>query len=257
MKIKLIAADLDGTLLDDAKQLPEKNLCALSQCAEKGIEVVPATGRTLSGLPKELKSLPGVHFAILMNGALVADLRNNHILDACRLPYSLAVQVMELARFSQDDIMYDAYVDGIGYTTHYFYEHVEKYVESPGVAKLVRTTRTAVPDHIAFIAEQGHEVDKINMFFTEEHIREKMRKQLAQIPGLLVSSSLKNNLEINAAGAFGDGENDVSLLRSAGIGISMKNGVPAAKAAADQVTTLDNNESGVAETIRQLVLNGT
>lgn len=37
----------------------------------------------------------------------------------------------------------------------------------------------------------------------------------------------------------------------------MKNGVPAAKAAADQVTTLDNNESGVAETIRQLVLNGT
>lgn len=279
MKIKLIAADLDGTLLDDAKQLPEKNLCALSQCAEKGIEVVPATGRTLSGLPKELKSLPGVHFAILMNGALVADLRNNHILDACRLPYSLAVQVMELARFSQDDIMYDAYVDGIGYTTHYFYEHVEKYVESPGVAKLVRTTRTAVPDHIAFIAEQGHEVDKINMFFTEEHIREKMRKQLAQIPGLLVSSSLKNNLEINAAGAdkggallrlaghlgiareetmaFGDGENDVSLLRSAGIGISMKNGVPAVKAAADQVTTLDNNESGVAETIRQLVLNGT
>ena len=57
--------------------------------------------------------------------------------------------------------------------------------------------------------------------------------------------------------AFGDGENDVSLLRSAGIGISMKNGVPAAKAAADQVTTLDNNESGVAETIRKLVLNGT
>lgn len=52
MKIKLIAADLDGTLLDDAKQLPEKNLCALSQCAEKGIEVVPATGRTLSGLPR-------------------------------------------------------------------------------------------------------------------------------------------------------------------------------------------------------------
>lgn len=275
MGIRLIAADLDGTLLDDAKRLPEKNRRILSRCAAEGIEIVPATGRTLSGLPKELRNLPGVHFAVLMNGALVADLRNNRILDACRLPSALAIRVMELARFSQDDIMYDAYVDGTGYTTHYFYEHVERYAESPGVVELVRSTRTAVPDHIAFIAGQGHEVDKINMFFVEEHARMKMRERLMQIPGLLVSSSLGNNLEINAAGAdkggallrlaghlgiareetmaFGDGENDISMLRAAGIGIAMKNGAAAAKDAADQVTVFDNNEGGVAEAVSRLM----
>ena len=61
-EIKLIAVDMDGTLVDDEKRIPEENLRALEACAAKGIEIVPATGRTVQGVPKELKALPGVRY---------------------------------------------------------------------------------------------------------------------------------------------------------------------------------------------------
>ena len=71
MEIRLIAADMDGTLLDDEKKIPEENLRVFRECAARGIEIVPATGRTMRGLPDELRNLPGVHYAILTNGAQV------------------------------------------------------------------------------------------------------------------------------------------------------------------------------------------
>ena len=73
MEIRLIAADMDGTLLDDEKGIPEENLRAFRACAAQGIEIVPATGRTMRGLPDELRNLPGVHYAILTNGAHAVD----------------------------------------------------------------------------------------------------------------------------------------------------------------------------------------
>ena len=79
MEIRLIAADMDGTLLDDEKGIPEENLRAFRACAAQGIEIVPATGRTMRGLPDELRNLPGVHYAILTNGAQVVDLAKNEI----------------------------------------------------------------------------------------------------------------------------------------------------------------------------------
>ena len=103
----------------------------------------------------------------------------------------------------------------------------------------------------------------------------RMRKILAEIPEVLVTSSLPNNLEINAVGAdkggallrlaellgirreetmaFGDGENDMSMLRMAGLGVAMENAEDHVKAAADYVT-VTNNEAGVAAALRKFVL---
>ena len=116
MKIKLIATDLDGTFLDDNKQIPIDNKQAISECAARGIRIVPATGRTIPGIPQELKELPGVRYVIATNGALVADLKENKWIYTCRLSAALAVSVMEAAQACEDDIMFDAYVDGVGYT---------------------------------------------------------------------------------------------------------------------------------------------
>lgn len=270
MEIRLIAADMDGTLLNDEKQIPEENLRALRACAERGIEIVPATGRTVRGLPDEIRNLPGVHYAILTNGAQVLDLKTNEIIDSCRIPVSLAEKVMMMARTSPYDIMYDVYIGGIGYTMPEFYDGVYRFVSSEGLAELVRRTRDTVPDNIAYLRERGQDAEKINLFFTDMEARKKMRSELMEIPGILVSSSIPNNLEINAAGAdkggallrlasrlgiaeeetmgFGDGENDLSMIQMAGIGVAMKNGEESVKAAADYITET-NNEAGVAKAI--------
>ena len=237
MKIRLIATDMDGTFLDDEKQIPEANWQALLACAARGIQIVPATGRTVRGIPDRIRTLPGVHYAITTNGAVVADLKEDRIISTCRIPVDTALRVLEMARDSGDDIMYDAYMDGIGCTTQYFYDHAERYAVSAGVAALIRKTRRVVPDNIRYVKEMGKEIDKINMFFTDMEARKRMRVSLRQIPGILVTSSIPNNLEINAAGAdkgsallrlaeflgigreetmaFGDQLNDIEMLNQA------------------------------------------
>ena len=73
---KLIAFDLDGTLLDDRKQIPEENLRALRYAAEKGVHLVPATGRLLCAIPEQLAALPFIRYHILINGAKVVTINS-------------------------------------------------------------------------------------------------------------------------------------------------------------------------------------
>ena len=275
MEIKLIATDMDGTFLDDAKHAPEENINALSECAARGIHIVPATGRIINAIPDEIKNLPGVRYIIAVNGAVVADLETGKIISTCKMRTDLAVKIMEMARDSADDIMYDAHVGGMGRVDNRFYVNVEHYVQSPGVVGLVRKSRQPVPDSIAYVKECGEEVEKVNMLFVDMEARARMRERLSHIPEVVVTSAIANNLEINAAGAdkggallrlaeylgisreetmaFGDGENDLSMIKAAGMGVAMKNGEESVKTAADYVT-VTNNEAGVAAAIRRFVL---
>lgn len=275
MGIRLIATDLDGTLLDDKKQVPERNMQALQECAARGIVIVPATGRTVRGIPDRIRELPGVRYVITTNGAVVADLEENRVIDSCRLTMEKAVEIMELAAESPDEIMYDAYIDGDGFTMERFLSNVRYYVKTEGMEELIRKTRQIVPDTIQYVRDQAKEVDKINFFFVDMDAKERMRETLKTVEGILVTSSIPNNLEINAAGAdkggallrlafylnmepaetmaFGDGENDLSMMEKAGIGIAMENGEKSVRNAADYVT-LTNEEAGVAAAIEKFIL---
>ena len=275
MTIKMIATDLDGTFVNDQKQLIDENVQAFAECAAQGIQIVPTTGRTIIGVPDEIKNLPGVQYVITSNGATVADLKSGTIISKCLMKYETVLRIMELAQNSEDDIMYDAYVDGVGYTKQEFWDNLLHYVPNPAILDLVRKTRKPVPDSIEYIKNLKVDIEKINLFFVTEEARVRMRKVLAEIPEVLVSSSLPNNLEINAVGAdkggallrlaellgirreetmaFGDGENDISMLRMAGFGVAMENAEEHIKAVADHIT-VTNNEAGVAVALRKFVL---
>lgn len=275
MKIKLIATDMDGTFLDDNKNIPEENKRAVAECAALGIEIVPATGRTLRGLPDEVKKMSGVRYAITVNGAVVVDLKEEKIISSCKLGTELAVKIMKMARDSEDEIMYDAYIDGIGYTTEEFYSRFGYYVQTPELVELLKKTRRIVEDSIAYVSEKQKEVEKINLFFKSPQARMKMVERLEQISGIIVTSAIPSNLEINAEGAdkgnalkrlaehlgircdeimaFGDGGNDLTMIKMAGIGVAMENGYDSVKAEADYITAA-NNDDGVAKAIREFVL---
>ena len=172
--------------------------------------------------------------------------------------------------------MYDPYIDGRGISQPEFIGHMEDFGLSPVIQKMVLSTRDVVPNILNYVTECKKDVEKVNVYLADVKDIEPLRKELSGVEGIVISSSLYNNLEINALGAtkgialmwlagylgiapeatmaFGDGENDLSMLEAAGVGIAMGNGLDIAKNAADQIT-LTNDVDGVADAIERLIFN--
>ena len=97
--------------------------------------------------------------------------------------------------------MYDPYVQGRGITQSSFFEHMEEFGISPAVQELVRATRDVVPDIYQYMAETKSCAEKINVFLADLSDKEILREKLSSVGGLAISSSMYNNLEINAEAA--------------------------------------------------------
>ena len=119
-KIRLIALDLDGTLLTTEKVLTEENRKALLRCAEEGVEIVPATGRFYGGMPENIRSLPFVHYAITVNGAQVYDIARDEALYKGEIPVEEAVEIMSF--LDTLPVIYDCYMDNWGWMTKGLYD---------------------------------------------------------------------------------------------------------------------------------------
>jgi len=276
MNVKLIAFDLDGTLLDDDKHLPPENLTALQAAYAQGIFLVPATGRILKALPEELLA-PGLfRYFIFANGALVYDLQEQRALYRARIEPELAVRLCTY--MDTLPVLYDCYRGDCGYMTQWMYDRAPEFFETePHILKLVKSLRRPVPNLKQKIQTDGLPLEKLQMFFRPEHMDERAR-QLELVPQLfpelIASSSLRNNIEINSARAgkgnalralcekldldtsesvaFGDGLNDADMLRAAGRGCAMQNAIPAVKEAADVIVET-NNDAGVGREIFRLL----
>lgn len=275
MNCKLIAFDLDGTFLDTAKTVPEENLAALTAAAERGIYVVPATGRIYNGIPEALRSLPFMRYYICINGAYVYDAVEDTVIHRAEVPLETALRFYEY--MDGKPVLYDCYQDGHGYMTKAMYDRAEEYVTEAGVLRLLKTLRIPVPELKAYLREKGEDVQKLQAYYADTAERD---RELARLPGLfpelLFSTSVKNNIEVNyhTAGkgnglaalcrhlgidptdavAFGDSSNDTDMLLAAGCGIAMSNALPQVKEIADALT-LSNDECGVADAIYKMVLN--
>ena len=272
-QIKLIAFDLDGTVLDSLKRLSGRNRAALKACAEKGIVLVPATGRAAAGISPAIRDIPGVRYGITTNGGTITDLKTGEILDRQTISGEKALRLMKV--ISRYHAMYDPYINGRGITQPEFYDHMDEFGLTPVIQEMVRATRDVVLNIQDYVKQTGAEVEKINIYLADLKDREPLQRELEQEEGLSITSSLYNNLEVNdakatkgqalkrladylnvpmeAVMAFGDGGNDLSMIQAAGTGVAMANGLETVKAAADYIT-LDNDQDGVADAIEKLIL---
>lgn len=273
MKPKLIAFDLDGTLLDSRKGLSERSRRALSAAGEAGIWLVPATGRIPAGLPEPLRGLPGLRWGILSNGAELYDFETRQIVGREEIPLDTALAVYDYAESL--GLPYDCYQDNWGYISEAVKARAPEFIPDPGILDLMERLRTPVPELRAWLREKGEPVQKLQFYFTDLALRERLLRELPErYPTLAVTSSVPFNIEINSALstkgraleslcalleidptetlAFGDGTNDISLLRAAGCGVAMANAEPAVKAAADRVTASNDND-GVALVIEEFL----
>ena len=272
--IKLIALDLDGTLLNSDKQLTQQNAQVLARAAARGIEIVPTTGRFFSGMPEVIRSLPYLHYAITINGAAVYDVRCDEDIARAEIPLPLAVEIMRY--LDTLPVIYDCYMNNWGWMTRAMQLRADAFAPDEHYLRMIRNLRTPVDDLKSYLLETGRDVQKIQLFLTDPALRLTLLRQLGgQFEGLCVSSSVPNNIEINSTDAnkgealrklaahlgldisqtmaFGDGLNDLSMLRAAGVGVAMENACPEAKQAADYLTG-SCDESGVAAAIKRFCL---
>ena len=278
MKYKLIAFDMDGTLLDDKKQIPQRCLDALFAAADRGCFIVPATGRMYSGLPDSLHN-EKLRYHILINGALVYDSEEQNIIHEANISPG---QAAAFCRYLDDlPVIYDCYIGNEGFMQADMHDAAEPYFEKArNMYRYVMDTRTKVDCLADYMEERNDGVQKMQIYFRpwQEDFRQEMLKKIPQLfPDFMATSSLPNNIEINHrfAGkdkglaalcqklaipmsetiAFGDGSNDYEIIQAAGLGVAMENGEEHVKAVADAIAK-SNHDCGLALFIEELIATG-
>lgn len=271
--IRLIALDLDGTVFDDQKRISPRTLRAIRAALDRGIDVVPATGRQAGGIPDAFLKMPGVRYALTANGASVVELATGRSLVRLPIDDGLARKILSIVHPFGGVI--GVFIDGGCYGDAESAARIEN-ICPPALLPYVRTSRRVVEDLPAFMAAHSGQVEKFSIMYDSNEVRNAAWAAVqAACPDVEIVSSVPKNLEVNAPGvnkgrglmalaaelgldrsqvmACGDGGNDLAMIQMAGLGVAMANGAPRVKAAAD-VVTLDNNHDGVAAAIETYVL---
>ena len=272
--IRLIALDLDGTLLDSEKRLSERNRAVLEKAAAKGVYIVPTTGRFFGMMPEAIRALPFVRYAITVNGAQVYDREADAALARAEIPVATAIAAMEV--LDGFDCIYDCYQENWGWMTDAMQRKAAEYAPDAHYLRMIREFRRPVPELKAHLAAKGADVQKVMCFARTPALLPGIRDALAaRFPELVLTQSTPNTVEINHALAhkgealrrlcealgfgienamsFGDGLNDLTMVRDAGFGVAMANSAPEVLAVA-KYKTLSNDEDGVAAAIERFVL---
>lgn len=273
IKTRMIGMDLDGTLLTTQKEITAYTKEVLRRAMDQGIVVMPATGRPLGGIPKELIEFPGMTYAVTANGGRVVNVRTGESVYECLVQPETAEQLMDV--FERYDTLREIYYDGIGYAQEDGLVRIGRYLDSQPMIRYIRSTRRIVSDIRRKMKEENRGADKVQGLFVSVEERDAAKEELKAIPGIEVTGALEKNIEVNAQGvnkgsamirlgetmgirreeimAFGDGLNDLRMLKEVGIGVAMSNAGEEIKAAADYIA-LSNDEEGVAHFIEEYVL---
>ncbi len=271
--VKLVFVDMDGTFLDSRKAISEKNEQALTQADKHGVQFVPCTGRNINGVPAQMMDHDCVKYAVCCNGALVCDANSMEVLREVALEKDLVASLY--AQVKDLPVTFDLFADGKVYT----FADRWHYLDEMGIDEPTRVQIKAVRERYdgsfeELLASCGS-VCRINVFYLDEASKQQVWDVVDANPGLRRTSSLPTNIEIThvdahkGAGlrwlcehlgidaadtvAFGDSENDLTMLEAAGDGVAMANSLPCALDVADHVTK-SCDESGVAAYLEPLFL---
>ncbi|MGX7124863.1 Cof-type HAD-IIB family hydrolase [Enterococcus viikkiensis] len=265
--IKLIAIDLDGTLLTDAKTISDTNKAALAQAKAQGVKIVICTGRPLIAIKEylaELNLLDADDYSITFNGGLIQT-NTGEILGKTAMDLADVKHIYQL--FVELNLPTDVLSDAFSFQLASSMEHpslyptmnkaltyVEKTVEileeNALYNKVVSATELDYLDQqIALIPEEEYE--RFEIFKTRPNLLEFMPKGVTKAFGLSV---LGEHLGIaaNEMMALGDEANDLSMITYAGVGVAMENATDGVKSAANFVTGT-NQANGVAQAIQKFV----
>lgn len=245
-KYKLIALDMDGTLLNDRSEISDENAAAIHAALAAGVTVCFSTGRGFRSALPYAEQLGLTTPMVTVNGGEIW-LKPHELYKRSYLPAGTVARLWELA------IAHDPWY--WAYTT----EQVYNKENWPGDAEQL----------------EQYEWLKFGYHTEDDLVREQIAQQLREWGGMELTNSSPWNIEVNPLGvskaaateelcrlqgisvdqviAVGDSLNDLAAIRAAGLGVAMGNAQEAVKEEAD-VITLTNNEHGVAHIIHKYIL---
>ena len=272
MPIKLIALDVDGTLVNSRQEVTPATVCALQNAADRGIHVVLCTGRMLSECTELLQKLPMIHFAVTCTGTQTFDLRSGQSIAR----HSLTAEELKLlcSRLWDLDVMLQIFDDrdGLMHNDAALLAAAERFCGC-GLATAIRRYHVPEADLRAYVEAYDAPTNKIHMFFGSVQDKQTALDRLKDLPYEQMDSMF-TDLELMPPGidkgtglqdlaawlqfdptevmAIGDGGNDAGMLRYAGLAVVMGNANDTVKAMAHRITD-DNDHDGVAKAVMQVL----
>lgn len=272
MSIKLIALDLDGTLmLPDHITVSERNKAALLKAHESGIKTVISTGRTLSVITHVIKQIPFVDYVMYSDGAALYDVKSDKVIYEKLIDYDITKQIIE--HLNTTNVYYNIYLDG-------------KIATQKGRERLYNNNslpQEFINDYIKNTLVCDDLLDSVNgkgaelivgFFNTEKEYNDSMSFIKAYESKLYVTSAFEKEFEmtnieatkgktmdyickkdgLTAAEvmAIGDSLNDLPMLEFAGVSVAMGNADEKVKQKVDYITDTNAND-GVAKAIKKYV----
>lgn len=272
MDTKILFLDLDGTLLNDAKIITPGNRTALEKALASGHQVVIATGRPLrSAIDKsrELGLTAEGCFVIAYNGGVVFDVHKEKIVfekpieasTACAIARLVDSHNVHVQTYDHDAVIVNPRWDDEALVRYCSMISLGKRVEPSFPAYLShnppKVLAVSYTDHDALEAVaadiRSRYASEVDCFFSCRELLEVVPKGMNKGEAVR-SMCARLGISIENSIAVGDAENDLTMIRAAGVGVCMANGSESVKAIADYITIRDNNHDGIAEVVEKFLL---
>lgn len=271
--IRLLALDIDGTILTREKQLTDRTKAAIEAAADAGIVVALVTGRPFYGIPDELMSLKGLGYVISSNGAVTTELVKKRIRRSANLDSETALEIIAVPRVY--DLVYAVFTDGIGYTELEPFDRHLSMIDNPGIETYIRKSRRITYDMDKLLRNAENGIENIWLIAHDRDERDELNRQIREKWNVQTVLTGEADIEIgspladkgmaltelaSALGivkeeilAIGDSDNDIGMLKAAGKAVAMGNAEKSVKSIAHLVTG-SNHEDGAADVIEKLLI---
>jgi Cof subfamily protein (haloacid dehalogenase superfamily) len=271
MPYKLLALDMDGTLLTSHKEVSPRTRAALRDLAERGVPIAFCTGRCFKELMDWPRELPFIRYGVLASGAVEYDFAHKTTLDISALGTETILKAMEIASIEKPM----THVLGIGDSVARpdDVRVMERY--GMGVYKpMYEKICTFADDLEEWVRTHEGEVVKLNFYHVDSRSRDRTRERIARagLPITLANAEV-GSVECSASGvskaqglrmlathlgiglddvvAVGDSDNDLTALSAVGMPVAMGNASESIRRLAKLVVA-SNDEDGIAEAVARL-----